>query len=102
MLTFRGLSAFDILKVTTLALLAALLVFVGSATGTTSLFAYFALSTIVLLQILEVLAPPFSLYRPNQKPRILFLRLSIALRLLLAALLVAVTDGRGTNGDWCH
>lgn len=96
MLTFRGLSAFDILKVTTLALLAALLVFVGSATGTTSLFAYFALSTIVLLQILEVLAPPFSLYRPNQKPRILFLRLSIALQLLLAALLVAVTDGSGS------
>lgn len=96
MFKIRNFSAFDVLKITTLALLAALLVFLGSATRSTSLLAYFALSTIVVLQISEVLAPPFSVYRPDQRPRIVFLRLSIALQLLLAALLVAVTDGSGS------
>jgi signal transduction histidine kinase len=96
MVKIRNFSAFDVLKITTLTLLAGLLVFLGSATRSTSLFAYVALSTIVVLQILEVLAPPFSVYRPNQRFRIIFLRLSIALQLLLAALLVAVTDGSGS------
>ena len=95
MLKFKAISAFDILKISTLALLAGLLVFLGS-TRSTSLFAYFALTTIVVLQILEILAPPLSIYQPNQKSRIMFLRLSIALQLLLASLLVAVTDGSGS------
>lgn len=96
MFTIKNFSAFDILKITTLVLLTGLLVFLGSATRSTSIFAYFALSTIVVLQLLEVLAPPFSVYRPNQRSRIVFLRLSIAVQLLLAALLVAVTDGSGS------
>ena len=96
MFNMKNFSAFDVLKITTLTLLAGLLVSLGSAKGSTSLFAYVALSTIVMLQIIEVLAPPFSVYRPNQRPRILFLRSSIALQLLLAALLVAVTDGSGS------
>jgi len=96
MLKFKAISAFDILKISTLALLAGLLVFLGSTTRSTSLLAYFALTTIVVLQILEVLAPPFSVYQPNQRSRIIFLRLSIALQLLLASLLVAVTDGSGS------
>ncbi|MCA9498941.1 MAG: ATP-binding protein [Nitrospirales bacterium] len=96
MFKMKNFSAFDVLKITTLTLLAGLLVSLGSAKGSTSLFAYVALSTIVMLQIVEVLAPPFSVYRPNQKPRIILLRSSIALQLLLAALLVAVTDGSGS------
>ncbi|MDR4494875.1 MAG: nitrogen regulation protein NR(II) [Nitrospirales bacterium] len=96
MFKVRSFTAFDILKVTTLVLLIGLLIFLGSATRSTSIFAYFALSMIVLLQIFEVLAPPFSVYKPNQRSRILFLRASIALQLLLASLLVAVTDGAGS------
>jgi|GEM_PF-7013966 len=57
MFKIRTFSAFDILKIPTLALLAGLLVFLGSATRSTSAFAYVALTTIVLLQMFEVLAP---------------------------------------------
>ena len=96
MFKIRSISAFDILKITTLALLTGLLVFLGSATRSIPLFAYMAFATIVVLQILEVLAPPFSVYQPNQRPRLVFLRLSIALQLLLAVLLVAATDGSGS------
>lgn len=96
MFTIKNFSAFDVLKITTLAILAGLLVFLGSATRSTSLFAYFALTTIVALQLLKVVSPPFSVYRPNQRSRIIFLRLSIAAQLLLASLLVAATDGSGS------
>ena len=51
---------------------------------------------IVVLQILEVLAPPFSQSQQVPGFRKLFLRLSIILQLLLAALLVSVTDGSGS------
>ncbi len=72
MFKIKKFSAFDVLKITTLTLLSGLLVFLGSAKGSTSLFAYVALSTIVMLQIIEVLCPHFSAYRPNQRSRIIF------------------------------
>lgn len=96
MFTRRAISAFDILKVATLALLVGLLVFLGSATRTTSPFAYFALLAILVLQVLEVLAPPLTRSDADSRSRRLLLRVSIAVQLLLASLLVAVTDGSGS------
>jgi signal transduction histidine kinase len=95
-MAFGYLNAFDILKAATLALLAVLLFSLGSVTRPTSLGAYLSFSAIMLLQGVEMLAPSFSEKAKNPARRLLLLRLSIVLQLLLASILVAVTDGSGS------
>jgi signal transduction histidine kinase len=95
-MAFGYLNAFDILKAATLALLAVLLFSLGSVTRPTSLGAYLSFSAIMLLQGVEMLAPSFSEKARNPARRLLVLRLSIVLQLMLASILVAVTDGSGS------
>ena len=95
-MAFGYLNAFEILKAATLALLAILLFSIGSVTRPTSLGAYLSFSAIMLLQGAEMFAPFFSEKARNLAQRILLLRLSILLQLLLACLLVTVTDGSGS------
>jgi hypothetical protein len=59
-MAFGYLNEFDILKVTTLALLVVLLFSLGSLTRPTSLGAYLSFSAITLLQGIEMLVPFFS------------------------------------------
>jgi len=95
-MAFGYLNAFDILKAATLALLAALLFSLGSVTRPTSLGAYLSFSAIMLLQGIEMLVPAVSEKTRNPGQRVLLLRLSILLQLLLASILVTVTDGSGS------
>ena len=95
-MAFGYLNAFDILKAATLALLAVLLFSLGSVTRPTSLGAYLSFSAIMLLQGIEMLVPAFSEKARNPGQRVLLLRLSILLQLLLASILVTVTDGSGS------
>jgi signal transduction histidine kinase len=94
--TFGSFSAFEILKAATLVLLAVLLFSLGSATHPTSVGAYLSFAAIMLLQGAEIFGPPFSESAHNPAQRLFLLRLSIALQLLLASVLVAVTDGSGS------
>ena len=87
---------YEILKAGTLILLAVLLFSLGSATRATSIGAYLSFSAIMVLQGLEIFAPAFSEGTNHVFRRILFLRISILLQLLLASMLVAVTDGSGS------
>jgi len=90
------LNPFEILKVVTLILLAALLFSVGSASHATSLVAYLSFSVVMGLQALEVFAPVFSEKTRDSHRRNLLLRLSILIQMVLASALVAVTDGSGS------
>ena len=87
---------YEILKAATLLLLAVLLFSLGSATRATSIGAYLSFSAIMVLQGLEMFAPVFAEGANNVFGRTLLLRISIALQLLLASMLVAVTDGSGS------
>jgi len=95
-MAFGYLNAFDILKAATLGLLAILLFSLGSVTRPTSLGAYLSFSAIMLLQGIEMLAASFSEKARNLAQRVVLLRLSILLQLVLASVLVAVTDGSGS------
>ena len=95
-MAFGYLNAFDILKAATLGLLAVLLFSLGSVTRPTSFGAYLSFSAIMALQGIEMLVPAFSEKTRNPAQRVLLLRLSILLQLLLASMLVAVTDGSGS------
>lgn len=95
-MAFGYLNAFDVLKAATLGLLAILLFSLGSVTRPTSLGAYLSFSAIMLLQGIEMLAPSFSEKARNLAQRVVLLRLSILLQLVLASVLVAVTDGSGS------
>jgi signal transduction histidine kinase len=90
------LNPFEILKATTLALLAALLFSLGSATRPTSLMAYMLFSAIMALQGLEMFAPVLSEKTSNILRQPVFLRISTFVQLLLASGLVAATDGSGS------
>ena len=87
---------YEIMKAATLILLAVLLFSLGSATRATSIGAYLSFSAIMVLQGLEIFAPAFSDRTNHIFRRTLFLRISIVLQLLLASMLVAVTDGSGS------
>ena len=92
---FHFLNPFEFLKAATLALLAALLFSVGSATRPTSWGAYLAFSAIMALQAFEIFGE--SLERAsNFIRRLPVLRISILTQLVLASVLVAVTDGSGS------
>lgn len=92
----ESLNGFEILKAVTLALLAVLLFFLGSATHPTSVGAYVSFAAIMLLQGAEMFAPAFSEAARNPVRRVVLLRASIVLQLVLASILVAVTDGSGS------
>lgn len=93
---FRHLNPFELLKAATLALLAALLFSLGSASHPTSWAAYLAFSAIMALQAFEMFAPGCSPAMKEFLRRISTLRLSILAQLILASILVAVTDGSGS------
>jgi signal transduction histidine kinase len=95
-MTTGYLNAFDILKAATLALLAVLLFSLGSVHRPTSLGAYLSFSAIMLLQGIEMLAPSFSEKTRNPSQRLFLVRLGILLQIVLASILVAVTDGSGS------
>jgi predicted Na+-dependent transporter len=91
-MAFGYLNEFDILKAATLALPVVLLFSVGSATSPTSLGAYLSFSAIMLLQGIEMLAQSFSEKTRNPAQRLFLVRLNILLQLVLASILVVVTD----------
>ena len=95
-MSIHRLNPFEILKATTLVLLAALLFSLGSATHPTSLAAYLSFSTIMLLQGLEMFAPVLSDKANDIPRRTVLLRISILVQLVLACVLVGVTDGSGS------
>lgn len=95
-MTLGAFSAFEILKAATLALLAVLLFSLGSATHPTSIGAYLSFAAIMLLQGAEIFGPAFSESAQNPTRRLFLLRISIGLQLMLASMLVAVTDGSGS------
>lgn len=95
-MTFESLTAFEILKAATLALLAVLLFSLGSATHPTSVGAYLAFAAIMLLQGAEMFVGPLSEVTRNPIRRVFLLRMSIVMQLVLASILVAVTDGSGS------
>lgn len=90
------LNPFEILKAATLALLAALLFSLGSATRPTSLTAYLLFSAIMVLQALEMFAPVLSDKTSDALREPVLLRISTFVQLLLASGLVAATDGSGS------
>ena len=87
---------FELLKAATLLFLAVILFSLGSATRPTSLGAYLSFSAIMLLQGLEMFAPAFSGRTHTLLGRTLILRASILIQMILASVLVAVTDGSGS------
>lgn len=95
-MTLRSAYLSAVLKTGTLILLGALLLFLGSATRQASLGAYLSFFGIILLQGVEVFFPVFSREAEQPGRRMLILRVSILLQLLLASLLVAFTDGSGS------
>lgn len=95
-MTLRSAYLSGVLKTGTLVLLGALLLFLGSAARQASLGAYLSFFGIILLQGVEVFYPVFSKEAEQTGRRTLVLRVSILLQLLLASVLVAVTDGSGS------
>jgi signal transduction histidine kinase len=87
---------YEILKAATLILLAVLLFSLGSTTRATSIEAYLSFFAIMALQGLEMFAPVFSKGTHHVVRRIVLLRMSIVLQLVLASMLVAITDGSGS------
>ena len=84
-------------KFSTLALLAILLVSLGSITNQASVAAYLSFFAIILLQGIEFLFPISSDATMADHPwRLGILRVSIVLQVLLASLLVAETGGSGS------
>lgn len=92
----QGLNLFEVLKATTLGMLALLLFSVGSATHPTTRGAYLLFFAIMVLQGIEMFAPSLSTNTLDLKYRTFWLRLSILAQLILASSLVAVTDGSGS------
>ena len=90
------LNLFEIFKATTILLLAVLLVSVGSASHPTSLSAYLSFSAIMILQLAEVFAPVLLEQTVIPQRRNVYLRISICAQLVMASVLVAVTDGSGS------
>lgn len=90
------LTLFEILKASTLALLAALLFSLGSASHPTSFAAYLSFSAIMVLQAIELFVPVFAESRSDLGRRTFLLRISILLQMILAGALVAATDGSGS------
>ena len=85
------------IKFSTIALLAILLVSLGSVANQASLAAYLSLFTIILLQGIEFLFPLFPEASGADQPwRFVVLRASIVLQLLMASVLVAETGGSGS------
>lgn len=95
-MSIHHLNLFEILKAATLILLAALLFSLGSASHPTSLAAYLSFSAIMVLQGLEMFAPVLSEKTNDIARRTVLLRISILVQLVLASVLVAVTDGSGS------
>lgn len=95
-MSLQLLNPFEILKASTLALLAVLLFSLGSATHPTSLVAYLSFSAIMVLQGIEMFAPIFSEKTTDFERRTFALRISIFVQMVLAGILVAATDGSGS------
>src|SRR6267143_2490786 len=95
-MSLHHLNPFEILKAATLVLLAVLLFSLGSASHPTSLAAYLSFSAIMLLQGLEMFAPILSEKTNDIRRGTVFLRISILDQLILASVLVGVTDGSGS------
>lgn len=95
-MTLRLAHLSGVLKVGTLALLAALLFLLGSITNQASAGAYVSFFGIILLQVLEVLHTAPSEDGERRRWRLAVLRISILLQLMLASVLVAVTGGSGS------
>jgi signal transduction histidine kinase len=95
-MNIHHLNPFEILKAATLILLAALLFSLGSASHPTSLAAYLSFFAIMVLQGLEMFAPVLSEKTNDILRRTVLLRISILVQLVLASVLVAVTDGSGS------
>ncbi len=95
-MTLRLAHLSGVLKVGTLALLAALLFLLGSITNQASASAYISFFGIILLQVLEVLYAGASEEGERRGWRLMVLRISILLQLALASILVAVTGGSGS------
>jgi len=95
-MTFRSFHLFDSLKLGTLLLLGTLLFVLGTTSQQASLGAYLAFFGIILLQSIEILYQ----FRPyevtNKAQSTIVLRLSIALQLILASVLVVLTGGMGS------
>jgi signal transduction histidine kinase len=95
-MTFRSFHLFDSLKLGTLLLLGTLLFVLGTPSQQASLGAYLAFFGIILLQSVEILYQ----FRPyevtNKAQSTIVLRLSIALQLILASVLVVLTGGMGS------
>ncbi len=90
------LTLFEVFKATTLGILAVLLFSVGSVTHPTTVSAYLSFCAIMVLQGIEIFSPAFSSNTLDSTRRNLLLRLSILAQLILASVLVAVTDGSGS------
>src|SRR5262249_50619172 len=95
-MSFRHLDPFEVLKATTLILLAVLLFSLGSVTHPTSIGAYLSFSAIMALQAFEMFAPILSQTTRELLQRTVVLRISIFTQLILASILVTVTDGSGS------
>ena len=95
-MSLQHLNPFEILKASTLALLAVLLFSLGSASRPTSLVAYLSFSAIMALQAIEMFAPVFPERTAELAKRTFFLRISIFVQMVLASILVAATDGSGS------
>ncbi|HNA25860.1 MAG TPA: ATP-binding protein [Nitrospira sp.] len=95
-MAFSHLTMFEVLKASTLVLLAALLFSLGSASHHTSLGAYLSFSAIMILQALELFAPALAPASSNIGRQTFLLRISIFLQMVLAGLLVGATDGSGS------
>jgi signal transduction histidine kinase len=95
-MTFRSFHLFDSLKLGTLLLLGTLLFVLGTPSQQASLGSYLAFFGIILLQSVEILYQ----FRPyevtNKAQSTIVLRLSIALQLILASVLVVLTGGMGS------
>lgn len=95
-MSLHHLNPFEILKASTLLLLAVLLFSLGSASHPTSLLAYLSFSAIMVLQSIEMFAPLIPAIQRERAKQTSLLRISIAVQLVLAGFLVAATDGSGS------
>ena len=95
-MTLASADLYRAFKAGTLLLLAGLLLFVGSASRSTPLSAYFAFAGIIGLQGLEAWYPVLRGDDVKAPAQLWMLRASIGLQLILASVLVAVTDGSGS------
>jgi signal transduction histidine kinase len=87
---------FEALKAATLVLLAVLLFSLGSVTHPTSIGAYLSFAAIMALQVFEMFGSVLSERTKRLVQHTAVLRFSIFLQLILASVLVAVTDGSGS------